>query len=164
MNPTNVLLNFTTNSGFFPSQTVTATPPAGASYYTVHTTSTGNWLLASTSNTAINPGGSFLMQISSQANSLAAGQYPGQALLTDSNGNTFTVTATLTVNGGSSSGLIISPNPVTFNAALNGATQSQTVTMYSNPRVAQLPPAVLFQAGYKPLLRVQATVSYGTKH
>ena len=73
------------------------------------------------------------MKISSQANALAAGQYPGHA----------TAHRFEWQYAGYGhrdphrewrqfSGLNITPNPVQFNAALNGATQSQLVTISSN--------------------------------
>jgi uncharacterized protein (TIGR03437 family) len=129
VNPSTVSLNFTTNSGNFPSAQVTATTPTGTAY-SIATSSTGNWLFANAGSA--NSGSSFFLQISGNANSLATGIYQGTAVLTDAFNNQFTIQATLNVNGGTTSGLFISPNPVTFNAAVNGAVQSQLITVSSN--------------------------------
>lgn len=85
-----------------------------------------------TSLSGITAGTAFTLQVGSQANTLSAGQYPGTATLSDSYGNQYTVNVTLTVNGGNSAGLTITPNPVSFNVALNSAQTSQVVTITSN--------------------------------
>jgi uncharacterized protein (TIGR03437 family) len=108
---------------------VTASSPSGTSYSIVPS-STNNWLFTSAGSAA--SGSSFFLQISGNANSLATGQYPGQVVLTDANNNSFTLNATLTVNGGNSSGLSITPNPVSFSTGVNGAIQSQAVTLSSS--------------------------------
>ncbi len=103
VNPNPASLSFTTGSGVFNPVTVTASSPSGTNYSIV-TSSTGNWLFASAGSAS--SGGSFLLQISGNANSLTTGQYPGTVTLTDANSNTFTVSATLTVNGGNSGGAL----------------------------------------------------------
>jgi uncharacterized protein (TIGR03437 family) len=138
VSPSSIPWTYTTNGGFA-SQFVTVTTTSGASSYNVNTQSTSNWLLGSTTgigagtNFSVPVGTGFTLQLSAVVASLSQGTYTGQAFISDPLGNQqAVVTVTLTVNGGNSSGLGISPNPVTFNAAVNGAQQSQTVTVSSN--------------------------------
>ena len=77
-------------------------------------------------------GSRFTLSVGSQANSLTQGTYSDQAIITDSIGSQqATVTVTLTVNGGTSTALTVTPNPLSFNVAVNGAQQSQTVNVTS---------------------------------
>ncbi|MEO8371923.1 MAG: hypothetical protein ABI806_22245 [Candidatus Solibacter sp.] len=136
---TSVNLSYTTG-GAFPSQLFTLTPPNGAATYNVNSLiSQGGWLLVSDGtidganypNVPVSAG--FYLKAGSQVAALAQGSYQGQAFLTDSNGaNPLTITINLSVNGGNSSGLVISPNPLTFNANVGGASQSAVVTMSSS--------------------------------
>ncbi|MCX6629617.1 MAG: hypothetical protein NTW28_18520 [Candidatus Solibacter sp.] len=138
ISPTSIAWTFTTSSGIFPTQLVSVTPPTGASSYNVTTTSSNGWLLSSVGGIdgtffpGVAPGTQFTLKVTSQANALTAGQYTGQAALVDSINNQFTLTVTLTVNGGNAPGLTITPNPATFTAALNTAQQSTVVTVTSN--------------------------------
>lgn len=137
VNPSSVSWNYSTGGGF-PSQAVSVTPTFGATYYNVSTTSSNGWLLASINGSDGNAfnqvalGTILTLKVSSQVNALAQGVYPGTANLSDSTGNQFTINITLTVNGGNSTGLNITPNPLTFSAALSSAEQSQLVTITSN--------------------------------
>ena len=98
------------------------TTTSGSVSYNVTTSSTNSWLLVnlpsqsgtdSTSLNGISIGTQFGVKIGSQANTLTAGQYTGYATVTDPSGiSQGTVTVTLTVNGGNSNGLSITPNPV----------------------------------------------------
>jgi uncharacterized protein (TIGR03437 family) len=125
--------------GSFPAQTVSVTAPSGATYYNVVCTSSNGWLLGAylgggdgTSLPGISPTTGFILKAGSNANALTQGQYTGTATLTDSNNNQYSLNVTITVNGGNSAGLTISPNPLTFNSAVNGAQQNQVVTLTSN--------------------------------
>jgi uncharacterized protein (TIGR03437 family) len=139
VSPSTIGWSFTTNSGTFLSQSVSVTPPSGATYYNIAIPACNNgWLLGSVGGSTGNNfngialGTAFGLQVTSQANALTTGQYSCSVSLTDSLGNSYSLPVTLTVNGGTSSGFSISPNPLTFNSAVNGATQSQLVTMSSN--------------------------------
>ena len=137
-NPSSVTLNFTTNTGVYPFQGVTVTNTTVSSSYTVSTNQ--NWLLVtangqpantpSTVVTSIPVGSPFTLSVGSVANNLAQGTYTGQATITDQNAaQQATVGVTLVVNGGSSSGLTISPTTVSFTSALNGGQQSKAVSV-----------------------------------
>ena len=129
-----------TSGGVFSNQFVSVSTSSGSPTYNIAVTSTGNaWLLALVNGTSgtffngVSVGVGFTLQMSSLVASLAQGQYTGQAVISDSTGNQqAVVNLTLTVNGGNSFGLTISPNPVTFNSAVNGPQLSQTVTVASN--------------------------------
>ena len=130
-----------TSGGTFSSQFISVSTTSGQSSYLVNLSSTGNsWLLGSASgggtgtsfSVPVTAGG-FTLQLSSVVASLSQGTYSGQAIISDPTGNQqAAVTVNLTVNGGNSFGLSISPNPVTFTAPLNGGQQSQNVSLLSS--------------------------------
>jgi uncharacterized protein (TIGR03437 family) len=159
--PSTIAWSFTTNSGIFPNQAFSVTTTSGSSSYNVNTTSSNNWLLAflpsvpgtdATLLNAIAVGTQFGLKVGGQANALTQGQYTGTAIISDSGGTEqLRVNVTLTVNGGNSAGLSISPSPVTFSAAVNGAQQSQSVNVTSSAGGAlsvtgNLPPGLTFTA------------------
>ena len=140
VSPSNFTWSYTTG-GTFSSQFISVSTSSGASSYNVNLSGPPNgWLLGSASGggtgnffSAPVSAGGFTLQLSNVAASLAQGTYSGQAIISDSSGNQqAAVTVNLTVNGGNSFGLSITPNPVTFNAAVNGSQLSQTVTVTSN--------------------------------
>ncbi|HTS66770.1 MAG TPA: hypothetical protein VMH28_32320 [Candidatus Acidoferrales bacterium] len=131
-----VSLAFTTNSGFFPTQFISLTSSTGVTLYTATTNSSG-WLLVN-NNSAVyaqNVSGGLTVGVGSAANALNTGTYQGTISLADYYNPTVTlatIQVSLSVNGGSSSGLTITPNPVTLPAAaLNGA-QVQTTVIVSS--------------------------------
>ena len=134
---TSITWNFNSNSGVFPYTDVTVTPPAGATYYSVSTTSSGNWLTPILNGSPANPlqevaiGTSFRLGLTGAVNSLPAGTVTGTATVTDSFGDQASILVTLNVNGGSTPGFNISPASVSFTSAVGGAQQVQTVTMSS---------------------------------
>ena len=140
VNPATFNWNYTTGGGFS-NQFVTVSTTSGTSSYNVNITSTGNgWLLGSANGSGTGTifsvpvtAGGFTLSLSPVVASLSQGTYAGQAIITDSFGTQQgAVNVNLTVNGGNSFGLSITPNPVTFNAALNGSQLSQSVTVASN--------------------------------
>ena len=145
-NPTSIPWTFTTNTGVYPSQGVTVTPTTASSFYTVSTTqNSGNihWLLVtangqpantpSTIVTSIPVGAPFTLSVGSAANNMTQGTYTEQAIITDQNGGQqATVSVTLTVNGGSASGLTLNPSTIQLTAVVNGAQQTQSVSVTSS--------------------------------
>jgi len=139
--PRNITWNYATG-GISPTQVVTVTTTSGESSYSVNTTQTGNyhWLLvAGNGGTAVSNvssipvGAPFTLSVGSQANNLQSGAYTDQAVVSDAFGaEQFRVTVTLTVNGGASAGLTISPGTVTLAAAVYGAMQSQVISVTSS--------------------------------
>ena len=134
---TSITWSFNSNSGVFPYTDVTVTPPAGATYYSVSTSSSANWLTPILNGSAANPlqqvpiGTSFRLGLTGAVNSLPAGTVSGTATVTDSFGDQASILVTLNVNGGSTPGFNISPASVSFTSAVGGAQQVETVTMSS---------------------------------
>ena len=128
--PSSFTLNYNTG-GSFPSQTLTLTNSSGATLVTA--TSNVTWLLINgVSTTNFTPGTALQASLSSAATGLASGQYTGTINFTDNLNNTGSVTATLSVNGGTSTGLTISPTSLTFNTSVGGGAQSNSVSVVSN--------------------------------
>jgi general secretion pathway protein D len=63
---------------------------------------------------------------------LGTGTYPGTVQITGSDGSIAYINVTLTVNGGTASGLTVSPGSVSLNASLQGSTVNQTITVISD--------------------------------
>jgi len=131
-----VSFNFTTNSGNFPNQLIGLSSSTGVTLFNATTNSSG-WLLANNNSQvyAQNVSSGVLVGVGSAANALSTGTYTGTITLYDYYNPTIalaTISVTLSVNGGSTSGLTISPNPVTLpNAAVNGS-QVQAVVLVSS--------------------------------
>ncbi len=134
---------YTINSNSFPTQSITvSTTNTLSATYSVVTSSTGGWLLAylpsvansnATTISNIGVGTPFGLTVGSAANSLQPGQYLGQTTIYDSsNVAQITVSVTMTVSNGTTTALTVTPNPITFTAALNSAQQSQQVNAYSS--------------------------------
>jgi uncharacterized protein (TIGR03437 family) len=136
VSPSTISWSYTTGGSNFPFQDVAVTPSSGAPTYSVATASSNGWLIASTNGYGLGPipaGTTFRLGLTSNANALSSGQTTGTATVTDSLGYSITVNVTLTVNGGTSvGGFTITPNPVNFTSAVNGAEQDLTVTMKSD--------------------------------
>jgi Flp pilus assembly secretin CpaC len=62
---------------------------------------------------------------------LGTGIYSGAVQLTASDGSVAYINVTLTVNGGTATGLAVSPNPISLGASLSGSTAAQTITVTS---------------------------------
>src|ERR1039458_3271787 len=115
-NPVN--LSFTTNSGTYPTSSITLTTTSLLTTYNVSVTSTGDWLRLNWNGPTVHQSGAQYTSVSSypvggtgavlgvgtNANSLTAGVYQGYANITDSNNNPVaTMTVNLTANGGTGS-------------------------------------------------------------
>ena len=74
------------------------------------------------------PGGlpaALVLSPSSNLTSLGTGTYTGTVQITGSDASVAYISVSLTVNGGTATGLTVSPNPITFSASLGGATVSE---------------------------------------
>jgi uncharacterized protein (TIGR03437 family) len=135
--PTPISWSFTTGSGVYPSgQAITLSDTTGATYYTASVNPSNSWLYANGSPTTTSgyfTSGSATITLSPAGpiNSLATGSQTGLVYVQDSGGNTVTLTVNLVVNGGSTTGITWSPNPVTLTAAVSGSTVQQTVSLTS---------------------------------
>ena len=142
--PNTLTWSYTTNSGVFPTpSSIAVTATTGSTSYTVNTTQNsnlGHWLLVAANGqlagpvqTGIPVGAPFTLSAGVQVNNLTQGTYTDEAVITDQNGvPQATVTVSLTVNGGSTTGLTLSPSIVQFSAAVGGAQQSLIVNVTSS--------------------------------
>ncbi len=80
-------------------------------------------------NVQVNPNGTVTLTLNNIATN--PGTYTGTVLLYSTYGN-LNVPVTLQIGGGGLSGLIATPNPVTFNVAVGGTAASQTVNITDN--------------------------------
>ena len=119
--------------GSLPATTnVTASSSSNAATFTAIASSANSWLLVNgaTSASGSLPGTLALAPASSLAD-LGTGVYTGSVQLNASDGSIAYINVTLTVNGGTASGLTVSPNPISLSASLSGSTVEQTVTVTS---------------------------------
>lgn len=122
-----------TSGGSLPQATnVTVSSSSGTTSFTATASSANSWLLV---NGAITTSGTLpATLVISPASSLAdlgTGTYPGTVQLNAGDGSISYINVTLTVNGGTATGLTISPNPIALNASLSGSTVQQTITVTS---------------------------------
>jgi uncharacterized protein (TIGR03437 family) len=132
--PNSFSWSYTTVSGTYPSpQTVALASSIGQTNYTAYVDSSSPWLEANGySSTSGNiASGIYVGPNPTYMNSLSAGNYTGYVHVSDYNGNTALITVYLTVNGGSTSGITWSPNPVTITAAAGGSQQQLQVNLSS---------------------------------
>src|ERR1035438_2818927 len=156
--PGSIAWNFATNSGSYPSQAVSISTTTASATYSDTASSENGWLLAYTATNAsataiygIGVGTQLGLIAGNQANSLSTGTHTGYAYIYDSSSQQqLIITVTLTVNGSISTTLTVTPNPISINVALNGAQQSQNVSVYSSAGGylsvnSSFPPGLTFQ-------------------
>ena len=136
-NPNVVNLSYSTNTNNFPSQFVSITSSTNISQFNATTNCAGGWLAVNGQTNAFNQAVSSGLNVSagSAANGLVQGSYQCIVSLADSNSpgiSLNTITVNLSINGGGSSGIGISPNPVSFSSALNGSQQQTNITITNN--------------------------------
>ena len=111
---------------------VTVTSTNGATSFTATAGSVNSWLLVNgqTSVSGSVPA-TLTLSPSSGLTQLGTGTYKGTVQLTAGDGSVAYLDVNLTVNGGTATGLEVSPNPVLLNASPNGSTVQQTITVTS---------------------------------
>ncbi len=122
-----------TTGGTLPSATnVTVSSASNGVTFTATASSANSWLLVDgeTSVTGTLPTNLSIAPASGLA-SLGTGTYTGTVQISGSDGSLAYIDVNLTVNGGASSGLVVSPSPITLNAALGGAAVQQTISVTS---------------------------------
>jgi type II secretory pathway component GspD/PulD (secretin) len=111
---------------------VTAQSSSGAITYTATASSANSWLLVDgTSTVSGTLPTTLVLSPATALSSLGTGTYQGTVKLTGSDGSIAYINVTLTVNGGTASGLTVTPNPISLTASLGGTTVSATVTVTS---------------------------------
>ena len=132
LSPSSIPWTYTTN-GSVPAATNVAVSSTGSGItYTATASSASSWLLVDGVTTlsgtlptilALDPGSSLA--------GLGTGTYQGTVKVTGSDGSIAYINVTLTVNGGTATGLTVTPNPISLSSSLDGSTVSATVTVTS---------------------------------
>ena len=134
-NPSSFSWSYTTNSSYLSPQPVTLSDAVyGQTQYNASVDSSSPWLERNGSTLAvraISARGSSIGPNPTYMNSLASGNYTGYVHVYDQNSNQALITVYLTVNGGTTSGITWSPNPVTITAAAGGSQQQVQVNLSS---------------------------------
>ena len=127
-----VAWSFQTGGSLPQSATITITSLGGAGSYTATATSVNSWLLVNgaAQSTGSLPGELTISPGSSLAQ-LGTGAYTGTVQITSTDGSIAYLNVNLTVNGGTATGLSVTPNPISLSAPLGGASVQQTVTVTS---------------------------------
>ncbi|MGA2038302.1 MAG: hypothetical protein ABSH42_03415 [Bryobacteraceae bacterium] len=123
-----------TSGGSVPSAiTVGVTSTGTGITFTATASSANSWLLVDgvTTFSGSSPA-DLTLEPGSSLTSLGTGTYQGTVELTGSDGSIAYINVTLTVNGGTASGLTVTPNPVSLSASLDGSTVSATITVTSD--------------------------------
>jgi uncharacterized protein (TIGR03437 family) len=134
--PNPLTLNYSTG-GTLPSSTIVLSTTTNIQSVNASVSCGQGWLFVnnSTSVSGVPIAQGLTVSANSNASSLTTGTYTCTIALADATnpGVTLTnVTVNLVVNGGTTSGLTVSPNPITFNAPVAGAQQSTTATVTSH--------------------------------
>ena len=121
-----------TTGGSLPQATTVTVSSSSAISYTATASSANNWLLVNgQTEVSGNVPATLTISPSSNLTGLSTGTYTGTVQFTAPNGSVVYFNVNLTVNGGTATGLTVSPNPITLNASLNGASVQQTITVTS---------------------------------
>ncbi len=123
-----------TTGGTLPSATnVTVSSTNNGVTITATASSANSWLLVDNETTVTGalPTTLSIAPVSTALSTLGTGTYTGTVQINGSDGSLAYINVNLTVNGGVSSGLVVSPSPITLNAALGGAAVQQTVSVTS---------------------------------
>jgi type II secretory pathway component GspD/PulD (secretin) len=121
------------SGGSLPAATsVAISSTSGTGNFSATASSAGGWLLVNgtTSTTGFQPSTLIISPAASLAN-LGTGNYTGSVQFTASDGSIAYLTVNLIVNGGTATGVTVSPNPITLSSGLTGVAVQQTVTVTS---------------------------------
>ena len=112
---------------------VTVSSTSSAITFTATASSASSWLLVDgVSTVSGTPTTTLVLSPASSLANLGTGIYQGTVTLTGSDGSIAYINVTLTVNGGTASGLTVTPNPISLSASLDGSTVSATITVTSS--------------------------------
>ena len=114
------------------SVNVTISSSTNSPSFTATASSANSWLLVD-GQTTLTGSLPAVLTISPSTNlaQLSTGTYTGTVQLSAADGSLAYLNVNLTVNGGTATGLTVSPSPITFNLSLGGVAQQQTVTVTS---------------------------------
>ncbi len=122
-----------TSGGTLPASTsVAISSTSGTGSFSAVASSAGGWLLVNGATTVKGTQPSTLIiSASSNLANLGTGNYTGSIQFTSSDGSMAYLTVTLIVNGGTATGVTVSPNPITLSSGLTGVAVQQTITVTS---------------------------------
>ena len=132
LSPSSIPWTYTSGGSLPAATSVTVSSSGTGITFTATASSASSWLLVDGVSTLSGtlPAVLVLSPASSLAD-LGTGTYQGTVALSGSDGSLAYINVTLTVNGGTASGLTVTPNPVSLSASLDGSTVSATVTVTS---------------------------------
>ncbi|MDR3701970.1 MAG: hypothetical protein P4L56_20140 [Candidatus Sulfopaludibacter sp.] len=122
-----------TSGGSLPTaDSVSISSTSGTGSFTAVASSAGGWLLVNgtTLTTGVQPS-TLVISASSNLANLGTGNYTGSVQFSGSDGSIAYLTVNLIVNGGTATGVTVSPNPITLSSGLTGVAVQQTVTVAS---------------------------------
>jgi hypothetical protein len=127
--PSSVSWTYSAGGAFPPQTALNVTSSTGAASFTASASPANSWF-------SVVPTSGGLPNIltvvpTSNIASLATGAYTGVVTVFGSDGSQQSFNVSLTVNGGTTNGLTVSPNPISMQAALNGSSVQQAVTVTS---------------------------------
>ena len=123
---------FTTGGSLPQPTTITISSTAGGTSYTAVASSSSNWLLVNgaTATAGVLPS-ALVISPANDVSDLTTGSYPGFIQITAPDGSSATISVTLTVNGGTATGLTVAPNPIALSASAQGSTTQQGISVIS---------------------------------
>jgi Flp pilus assembly secretin CpaC len=123
---------YTTNGTLPAATSVAISSTSGTGSFTATASSAGGWLLVNgaTTTTGIQPSTLVISAAASLAD-LGTGSYTGTVQFAGSDGSIAYLTVNLIVNGGTATGVTVSPNPITLSSGLTGVAVQQTITVTS---------------------------------
>jgi uncharacterized protein (TIGR03437 family) len=127
--PSSVSWTYSAGGNFPPQTALNVTSSTGAASFTASASPANSWFsIVPTSGNLPN-----ILTVEPTANiaSLATGAYTGVVTVFGSDGSQASFNVNLTVNGGTTNGLTLSPNPISMQAAVNGSSVQQAVTVTS---------------------------------
>jgi general secretion pathway protein D len=133
VSPTSIPWTYTSGGSLPTATSVTVSSTSSGATFTATASSANSWLLVDGATTVSGtlPTTLALEPATSLAN-LGTGTYQGTVTLTGSDGSISYINVTLTVNGGTATGLTVTPNPISLSASLGGSAVSATVTVTSD--------------------------------
>jgi uncharacterized protein (TIGR03437 family) len=129
VSPSSIAWSYSNGSNFPSPATVSVSSTAGTISFGTTVASSNGWLFVSPqtgtlpATLTINP--------TSNIAALSTGSYTGVININGSDGTTQSITVTLVINGGSANGLTVTPNPVSLQTPVGGATVQQAVSVTS---------------------------------
>jgi uncharacterized protein (TIGR03437 family) len=127
--PSSVSWTYTAGGSFPPQTGINVSSSTGAASFTATVSPANSWFTVVPANGALP--NILTVEPTSNIASLATGAYTGVVTVFGSDNSQQSFNVNLVVNGGTTNGLTVSPNPISLQTALNGSSVSQSVTVTS---------------------------------